>query len=177
MSKKEEFTEIFETLRELVKFRGQSGMITDGELRDITKRVFEYRNGPELHQIIMAISTDKYFPSGFEIEQRVRAAKGLKPLKGLTEDLIEKNETELIVSGQSVKNAKAGAELLRKTLRKDVAGSVQLTASDIEKQKESMGTLKPLDGLKEEMVEVFNEKLLEEFDKQEKELIDAIDSF
>lgn len=117
MSKKEEFAEIFDLLKSVAVHRGQP--ILDSELREITKRVFEYRQGPDLYRLIMGISTAKYFPSGCDLERQVREAKGLKPLKGLTPDLIDKFEEECVASGQSVKNAKAGAEMARKTLRKE----------------------------------------------------------
>ena len=182
MSKKEEFAEIFDVLKSVAEHRHQP--ILESELRDITKRVYEYRKGPELHRLILAISTERYFPSGHELEQQVRAAKGLPPLKGLTADLIDKNEEELIVSGQSVKNAKAGAEMIRKTLRKpaledktqddvdEASASIALSAI-VERQE---AVTKELYGFMEFAAEKANQAL-EDFDEPTTNLMAELDEF
>lgn len=139
MSKKEEFSEIFQLLKDVAAHRGQP--ILDSEIREITKRLFEYRQGGELYSAIMAISTAKYFPSGCELERQIREAKGLKPLKGLTPELIDKFEEECIVSGQSVKNARAGAEISRRTLRKDPQSFSEMLAPKVEQIKAEINDL------------------------------------
>ncbi len=118
MSDKEDFSKIFDLIFSVVVFRNQTGIITENEIREMTKRIFEYRDGPELYSVVMAISNERYFPSAHELESRIRVAKGIKPLKGLTEDLIKKNERELVVSGSPPPQAAIGAEIMRKTLRK-----------------------------------------------------------
>lgn len=168
MSKKEEFAEIYDLLKQVAEYRKQP--ILDSEIREITKRVFEYRKGPELYSAIMAISTAKYFPSGTDIERQVREAKGLKPLKGLTPDLIDKFEEECVVSGQSVKNAKAGAEIARRTLRKE-GTTVNIDFFTGENPGQVVTPLRDSVEVKDPFAE------LENFDKDTKNVLDALEEF
>lgn len=146
--KQQQFNEIFETLQQVVEFRKQP--ILESELRQMGARLVEYYS-PELFRILRAIPGEHYFPAGFELEQRARKALGKPPLKGLTEDLIAKNEHNLVLSGQSTKNAAAGAAMMRNTLRrggpvKEVAPTVDPLADledfgDEEKEQDPLAAL------------------------------------
>lgn len=168
MSKKEEFGEIFDLLKSVAEHKRQP--ILESELREMTKRVFEYRAGPELYRIIMEISNAKYFPAASELENQVRIAKGLKPLKGLTSELIDKFEEEAIVSGQNPKNAKAGAEIARRTLRKPILK--EKTQEDVDEACAGIAAPARIERQAESGL-----AMLENFDDPSPNLLDELESF
>lgn len=88
--------------------------ILDAELDTMATRLVRFHS-KELFEIIARIPQGKYFPACHALEQEARKALGLPPV-GLTLDLIEKNETELVVSGQDPVKAKRGAEFVKRTL-------------------------------------------------------------
>jgi hypothetical protein len=112
--KKESFNEIMEALNAVIEYRKQP--ILESEVRTMATRLVEY-HGVECFRVIHALAEERYFPSAHTLENQVRAALGKPLLKGLTEDKIEKNERELVVSGQAPAKAKAGAEMMRSALR------------------------------------------------------------
>lgn len=121
MNKKEQFAEIFDAIRQVADFR--KFPISDGEIRPMCSRLLPY-HGIELFRIIHAISTEReelggrWFPSVFELEARVRQAKGLPPGAGaLTEEKIREREAANVVSGQDPAKARVGAQVLLRALK------------------------------------------------------------
>ncbi len=93
--------------------------ILGSELHSIAKRLEPFY-GDELFRLIASLPERVFFPSGCQIESEIRELLGEKPLKGVFAVKIEDNERELVVSGQDPKKAKAGAEMLKRTLRAHV---------------------------------------------------------
>jgi len=91
--------------------------LLDTELRQMATRLLRFHGRP-LFDLITKIPEGRYFPPIYAIENDARRALGL-PTVGLTAELIEKNERECVVGGQDPAKAKAGAELMRSTLRRN----------------------------------------------------------
>lgn len=117
--------------------------ILESEMRAIASRLVKY-HGPDLARLIASLPGDRYFPSAWEIEQRIRKATGKPPLKGLTEELIAENEKNCVLSGQSVAKAKIGAEVMRATLRRK-----EPPADPLDDLADFGETIDPLAGLEE----------------------------
>ncbi len=114
--------------------------IMDTELDAMTKRLLPYY-GPELFAVLLAIGNDNgyvsngisggYMPTGVSIENKVRVALGKAPLKMLTEELIEKRERELVVSGVPVAEAAKGAKFMKQVIaRKEEPVIVPMATAD-----------------------------------------------
>lgn len=114
MTFQERANDILEAIEATTKHIGVP--LTEREKRDIARRLAPF-HGPEVFRIILGLSEGHFFPSGAELEQRVRKAMGKDPAKGLSEEQIEKNRKELIAAGQSPEKAEAGATVARSTLR------------------------------------------------------------
>lgn len=111
----EQQREIYDTLKQMADF--MKVPILKIELENMAKRLAKY-HGLELFRYLNSIpDNEKYFPSGLEIEAKVRAAMGKPPGKGLNAEIIEKNKAELIASGQKPELAEAGAAIMRKAAK------------------------------------------------------------
>lgn len=112
---KEKYEEIKQALEVVVEVTNTH--TTELEIRTMARRLVDY-HGPELFRIIAALPGERYFPTGWDLETRARIALGLKP-KTLTEEMIEANERELVVSGrQSAEQARKGAEFMKRTMQR-----------------------------------------------------------
>ncbi len=131
LTPKAKYEDILSTLEQVVEFAKLP--ILTSELQTIARRLVEF-HGIELFRILRDLPARRFFPSGAEIEREVRAVLGKPAPKGLTEELIEKNERECVVSGQSPEKARQGAEVARKTLRAAAIPQVdsqKLTQEDV----------------------------------------------
>lgn len=117
MTPKEKYLDILDVLTQVMEFSRVPA--TETERKSIAQRLVQF-HGVELFRLIRALPGRTYFPAGFQIEQEIRVILGEKPLRGLTSDLIDKNERELVAGGQSPAKAKIGAEVLRKTLKSKI---------------------------------------------------------
>lgn len=107
----EQFREVRQMLEEAAKYLKVP--ITGKELDTITTRLMPLY-GKELFSTILAIANnDIFFPSGWELENRVRKAMGKPAIKGFTPDLIDKNVEELVRSGVPREVAEKGARFLK----------------------------------------------------------------
>ena len=101
----------------IIQVSGHMGVpMTDLERKSIARRLANY-HGPELFRILLALHEGKFFPSGAELEQRVRKAMGKDPAKGISEEFVERTKAELIAQGQSPDKAEGGARIARASLR------------------------------------------------------------
>lgn len=91
--------------------------ILESELRTIAKRLLPYW-GKDLWPVIQVIPAEAYYPSGIDLENRMRKLRGLPVAKGLDEERIAENERLNVLAGQDPKKARIGAEVARNTLRK-----------------------------------------------------------
>lgn len=122
MTPKEKIADIEDVLRQV---SGAKNFHMDNqELRAMSMRLLPL-HGVDLFRVLWAIPGEAFFPSVWEIEHKVRGGKGLPPGRGLTEEMIARNERELVVSGVSPEAARKGAEFARKTLRHHSAAPVK----------------------------------------------------
>lgn len=111
---KEQVDDIADVITEVSEMMGVP--MTDLERRTMSRRLARY-HGIDLFRILRALPEGKFFPSGAELEQRVRRAMGMDPAKGISEELVERNRKELIAQGQDPKKAEGGARIARNSLR------------------------------------------------------------
>lgn len=90
--------------------------LLDSELKAISRRLLPY-HGPILFSAILEIGNARgYFPSGWALENEVRAKLGKEPRKGLTESIIEKNAEQLVKEGVAPEVARKGAAYMKRAI-------------------------------------------------------------
>lgn len=169
LTPKEKLNDILDALQAVIDHKKVP--ILESEVRTIAMRLVQYhtaQGGLDLFRVIHAIAMDTYFPSGVELEHRVRARLGMAPLKGLTEEKIGRFEHENVLAGQSVKNAKAGAEMMRNTLKKAPIPAEKPKSVE----KDALDLLGELDSAEPEVN--FDELLGEEKEEDPLSLLDAL---
>lgn len=115
MTPKEKAADILDVLEQVIGIAKVP--MLESEKRAIAGRLVPY-HGIELFRLLRGLPGRNYFPTCYQIEQEIRVILGEKPLRGLTDDLIAKNERENVVSGQAPAKAAAGAAMMRNTLRR-----------------------------------------------------------
>ncbi len=131
---KQKFEDILDQLK--VAADVSNVVVVDSELKSIASRLVKY-HGAALARILASLPGRQFFPTGAQIEQEICETLGKKVTKGLTAAQIDKNEHDLVLAGQPIAKAKAGAEMMRKTLRKEKAApaaSTKEAIADIVKQ-------------------------------------------
>lgn len=89
---------------------------SEGSLRQYAKILARYHH-PNLFRFLWQIpSLYGEFPTKTSLEAGARKALGLEPLRGLSEELIEKNTEALLKEGLSQEKVEAGANFLKRSL-------------------------------------------------------------
>jgi hypothetical protein len=90
---------------------------SEGSLRTYAKMLLRYGHRTELFRYLWAIpKLYGEYPTKITLEHDVRKALQMEPLKGLSEDLIEKNTEALLKEGVSPEKVKASEDFMKRIL-------------------------------------------------------------
>lgn len=150
--------------------------MTENELRSISLRLHKYYGGPLFSVLLEIGNNDKFMPSGWELENRVRKALGKEPRKGLTEGIIDRNAEELVRAGVPVERARRGAAFMKRAIGASANAEPAQKPLEAEPQTplgEKLGAI--LDAPKPPPADPLSE--LEDFGDEPENPLDELESF